>query len=68
MQRPGTWTIFALSVIPNPLFDIAGFMAGAVRMPLWRFLITVFIGKAIKNSVLALVGDASLEGIFDAFD
>ena len=68
MQRRGTWTIFALSVIPNPLFDIAGFMAGAVRMPLWRFLITVFIGKAIKNSVLALVGDASLEGIFDAFE
>jgi membrane protein YqaA with SNARE-associated domain len=68
MRKHGTWTIFALSVIPNPLFDIAGFMAGAVRMPLWRFLITVFIGKAIKNSVLALAGDASLEGIFDAFE
>ena len=68
MRRHGTLTMFALSVIPNPLFDIAGFMAGAVRMPLWRFLITVFIGKAIKNSVLALAGDASLEGIFDAFE
>lgn len=68
MRRHGTWTIFGLSVIPNPIFDIAGFMAGAVRMPLWRFVITVFIGKTIKNSVLALAGDASLEGIFDAFE
>ena len=68
MRRHGIMTMFALSVIPNPVFDIGGFLAGAVRMPVWRFLITVFVGKLIKNCVLAFLGDAGLEAIIGAFD
>ncbi len=68
MQRHGSSTMFALSVIPNPFFDVAGFMAGAVRMPIWRFLVVVFIGKAIKNSMLALVGDFGLDALLSAFE
>jgi membrane protein YqaA with SNARE-associated domain len=64
MRRHGTGTMFALSVVPNPIFDIAGFMAGAVRMPIWRFAATVFVGKAIKNSALAAGGDAGLDALF----
>lgn len=64
MQRHGTLTMFVLSVVPNPVFDIGGFMAGAVRMPVWRFVLTVFVGKMIKNSALAAAGEAGLEAIF----
>lgn len=68
MERRGTATIFVLSVIPNPVFDIAGFMAGAVRMPLWTFLSAVFVGKTIKNALLALGGDAGIDVLVQAFD
>ena len=64
MHRHGTVTVFGLSVVPNPVFDIAGFMAGAVRMPIWRFAGTVFVGKAIKNCSLAAGGNAGLNALF----
>ena len=64
MQRRGVGTMFVLSVVPNPVFDIAGFMAGAVRMPIWQFALTVFVGKTIKNCGLAAGGDAGLDAIF----
>ncbi len=64
MHHHGTVTIFGLSVIPNPVFDIAGFMAGAVRVPIWRFAGTVFVGKVIKNCALAAGGDAGLDALF----
>lgn len=64
MQRRGVGTMFVLSVVPNPVFDIAGFMAGAVRMPIWQFALTVFVGKTIKNCALAAGGDAGLDAIF----
>ncbi|MCK4316724.1 MAG: VTT domain-containing protein, partial [Anaerolineae bacterium] len=38
MQRHGTLTIFILAVIPNPVADVGGMTAGALRFPLWKFL------------------------------
>ena len=61
MHRHGTVTVFGLSVIPNPVFDIAGFMAGAVRMPIWRFAGTVFVGKAIKNFKSGVSGEDEID-------
>lgn len=63
MHRHGVATMFVLSVVPNPVFDVAGFMAGAVRMPIWQFALTVFVGKAIKNCALAAGGDAGLDAL-----
>src|SRR3990170_2994582 len=37
MERHGTLTMFLMSTVPNPLFDVAGLAAGAVRMPMGRF-------------------------------
>ena len=67
MRRNGVGTIFILSVIPNPIFDVAGFMAGAVRMSFWTFFVSVFVGKTIKSTLLALGGDIGLKAILDAF-
>ena len=56
MERRGAITMFLLSVVPNPLFDIAGVAAGAVRMPIRRFFFSVLPGKIIKNTYIAAIG------------
>lgn len=63
MRRYGSLTIFVLSAIPNPLFDLAGVAAGALHFPVWRFLLVCFLGKTLKGLVLALMGAQSLEWI-----
>lgn len=63
MRRYGALTIFVLSVIPNPVFDLAGIAAGALHYPVWRFLLFCFLGKTVKGLVLAFAGAQSLEWI-----
>jgi membrane protein YqaA with SNARE-associated domain len=57
MRRNGMITIFFMSVIPNPLFDLGGVAAGAVQMPINRFFFAVLLGKTIRNTYLAAAGD-----------
>jgi len=61
MERRGTLTMFVMSIIPNPFFDIAGAAAGVVRMPLGRFFLAVLAGKIIKDIYMAAFGDFSAE-------
>jgi membrane protein DedA with SNARE-associated domain len=49
-------TLFLMSTIPNPIFDIAGLAAGAVQMPVGRFFAAVLAGKVIKDTWMAAVG------------
>jgi len=60
MRRYGAATIFTLSAIPNPMFDLAGMAAGALRFPLWRFLLVCWMGKTIKTILFALAGAYSI--------
>ena len=48
MERRGVLVMFVMSVIPNPLFDIAGAAAGVVRMPLGRFFLAVLAGRSSR--------------------
>jgi membrane protein DedA with SNARE-associated domain len=61
MDRFGMLTLFVLSVIPNPVFEIAGLTAGAVRMPFGRFMSAVFVGKVLRGIVLAFLGAHSVK-------
>jgi membrane protein YqaA with SNARE-associated domain len=63
MRRNGTLTIFLLSLFPNPIFDLAGLMAGAGRMPVWRFLSVAFCGKLLQSATIALAGALSLSWV-----
>jgi membrane protein DedA with SNARE-associated domain len=63
MNHNGMLTIFALSTVPNPFFDIAGVMAGAAKMPVWKFLGSAFCGKTIQATVIALAGALSLHWV-----
>ena len=56
MEKRGFVTMFVMSTIPNPFFDIAGLAAGAVQMPMRSFFFAVLGGKVIKNTWLAAVG------------
>jgi membrane protein YqaA with SNARE-associated domain len=56
MRSYGLLVIFALSLVPNPLFDVAGITAGAMRMPVWQFLLAATAGKTIKAALLAFAG------------
>ncbi len=64
MTRNQAWTIFLLAFIPNPLFDMAGFIAGASHMPVWKFLFFCLLGKIAKMLVFAYLG----AGIFSVFN
>ena len=67
MQRYGVLTIFALALIPNPIFDLGGIAAGALRFPLWKFLVSCIAGKVVKNVVFALAGYYGIEAVFKSF-
>jgi uncharacterized membrane protein YdjX (TVP38/TMEM64 family) len=59
MARRGALTMFVMSTIPNPFFDIAGLAAGAVRMPMKTFFVSVLAGKILKNMWLAGLASAA---------
>jgi len=63
MQRRGAITILVLATIPNPLFDIAGIIAGTLRYPLWRFLLFCWLGKSLKATAIAWAGALSITAI-----
>ncbi len=48
--------LFILAILPLPIFDFAGILAGALRMPVLKFLAVVISGKIIKHALAAYVG------------
>jgi membrane protein YqaA with SNARE-associated domain len=61
MRKYGDITIVVLAFIPNPAFDMAGITAGALKMPVWRFLFWVWIGKLAKMMLIAYGGEAIMK-------
>jgi len=57
MQRYGDGVIFVLAALPTPLFDLAGIVAGATRIPLRRFVLWTFAGKLVKMLAVTYAGD-----------
>lgn len=56
MKKYGDWAIIVLAFVPNPFFDMAGMIAGALRMSLWRFLAWCWLGKVFKMLLFAYGG------------
>lgn len=55
-ERWGALAVFFFAAIPNPIMDLAGMAAGAMRMPYWKFLLACCAGKTLRFTVLALLG------------
>ena len=56
MRKSGALAIFVLAAVPNPFFDIGGLIAGVMRMPVWRFVLSAWLGKSLRFIVLAYLG------------
>ena len=56
MRRWGGWAVFTFAVVPLPVLDIAGVVAGVLGFPLWKFLLVVWVGKSLKYLVLVSAG------------
>ena len=54
MKRFGSATVFVFAIAPVLPIDIAGIAAGALRLPIWKFLAACFSGKAILYTGLTL--------------
>jgi uncharacterized membrane protein YdjX (TVP38/TMEM64 family) len=52
--------IFLLAFIPNPIFDMAGMASGALKIPLWKFLLVCAAGKILKMLMFAYAGFYSI--------
>ncbi len=67
MGRWGAWVVFVFAVAPFLPVDIAGLVAGALRFPLWKFLLVVWGGKSLKYVALTLVGAWGWEAMLRYF-
>ena len=56
IKKYGLWIIMVLAFIPNPLFDAAGLVAGALKIPVWKFMLATIAGRIIRFVVLAYFG------------
>lgn len=56
MRKWGSWTIFILALLPNPLFDIAGLAAGILKYPAWKFLLVGAAGRLPKHILFSYFG------------
>lgn len=65
--RYTTPVLFGLAILPLPVFDFAGILAGALQMPVLRFLTIVISGKIIKHVGAAYLGAEFLEMVLSWF-
>jgi membrane protein YqaA with SNARE-associated domain len=63
MKRNGPLTVFVLAAIPNPFFDMAGLIAGALKMPFLKFLLFCWFGQLVKMLFFAYAGAISLDSL-----
>ena len=67
VRRRGWIVIFLFSLVPNPIFDVVGVAAGALRFPYWAFLLASWAGKTLKDLGLAYAGYFGVEPIMNFF-
>jgi len=61
MKRHGPLGIFFLSLQPILPFDVAGLLAGASKLPLWKFLLPCWAGKFPKYLLGCYLGGVILD-------
>ncbi len=61
VEKYGVLAIFFIASIPNPLFDLAGIAAGALKIPWWQFFLATFAGKLIVTMTISLTGSIWLQ-------
>lgn len=60
MRRYGVLVVFLLAAIPNPIFDVGGLIAGALKMPWYVFFGATSAGKVVRFMLTALACSGAL--------
>jgi uncharacterized membrane protein YdjX (TVP38/TMEM64 family) len=63
VKRWGWIAVFILSIVPL-LFDVVGIIAGAMRMPVWRFFLATWLGRTIFYIAVAYLGSGVFGNLF----
>ncbi len=64
LKKYGAFAVLILSAVPNPFFDVTGAAAGALKMPIPKFLFWTWIGETLKMLAFAYAGASSLKSLF----
>lgn len=48
--------LFALSAPPNPFFDVAGLLAGALGIPVATYIVSTFLGRLVRMAIVVFLG------------
>jgi len=64
LNKNGALSILLFAAIPNPFFDLSGAAAGALKMPVHKFLFFTWIGETIKMLFFAYLGASSIKSLF----
>jgi membrane protein YqaA with SNARE-associated domain len=56
IKHYGMWALSFLALQPVIPFDVGGLIAGAARMPVWKYLLAIIIGKFPKYVIVTLAG------------
>jgi membrane protein DedA with SNARE-associated domain len=60
----GGFSVMLFAAIPNPFFDLAGIAAGALKMPIHRFLLFCWFGQLFKMLCFSFAGYYSISWLF----
>jgi membrane protein YqaA with SNARE-associated domain len=60
MKKYGPWGIFLISLQPIFPVDVAGLLAGASKLPVWKFLVPCWAAKFIKYLLACYLGETFL--------
>lgn len=55
VKKRGWIAVFFLSVFPF-VFDVVGIIAGALRMPVWKFFLATWLGRTLIYVIVAYLG------------
>lgn len=62
VKRWGWIAVFVLSIFPF-VFDIVGIIAGALRMPLWKFFVACWLGRTISYVFMSYMASLGFKAI-----
>ena len=62
VKKWGWVAVFIMSIFPF-VFDVVGIIAGALRMPLWRFFLACWAGRTISYIFIAYMADLGFQFI-----
>ncbi|MEJ2739437.1 MAG: VTT domain-containing protein [Dehalococcoidia bacterium] len=64
MDRYGIWAVFIFALVPMFVFDLVGIIAGALRLPIWKFYLACLAGRIPRSFVEAYIGAGVIPLIF----